>query len=301
MFIVPTWKRPEKLRRLFRALRETETTAPGLVCIQGDDQLPAYKDVIEERPSNWEWMCTDTNYGWVKILNMLPCIRPQLEWYGVINDDHAPVTKHWDRLMLSLCGPWNVVSCLDNSREIQWRASGPLLAGGEMVRTCGFFMPPCTWHICGDDWWQLVGRAFSIWKVAANVRVDQPDSAIFAIDHGLTAGDETHDSSYRDFGTQIAQYHRWVAEYGGDIMARLRIVMQAAGALPDSETGRFVIAKEIDDGVDRIRQSIFCSQSAAAISDQNSGSRGNGKGIPFTGPTFEDQAPNHRLESPEQH
>jgi len=145
-------------------------------------------------------------------------------------------------------------------------------------------MPPCTWHICGDDWWQLVGRAFSIWKVAANVRVNQPDSAIFAIDHGLTAGDETHDSSYRDFGSQIAMYHRWVAEYGGDIMARLRVVMQAAGALPDQETGRFVIAKEKANGVDghhRIGQVVFPPQSEQAKQDQDAGIRGNGSGIPL--------------------
>lgn len=244
MFIVPTWKRPDKLARLLSALKETETTAPGIVIIQGDDQKDAYLPAIENRPENWEWICVQQNVGWVRALNLILRIRPQCKWYGVLNDDHLPITKRWDSLMLSLCGPWNIVTSLDNSKEVQWRASGPLIAGGELLRTVGFFMPPCTWHICGDDWWQMLGRAFSIWRVAANVRVDQPDSAIFASNFDKEVmGDETHQSSYQDWHGQVAAYHRWLAEDGGDIMARLRVVMQAAGALPSEETGRFVVAK----------------------------------------------------------
>ncbi|MDE2020627.1 MAG: hypothetical protein KGJ13_09855, partial [Patescibacteria group bacterium] len=226
------------------SMRETETTAPGLIIINGPDCLEEYKSVIELRPSNWEWISLETNVGWVRALNAAIAIRPQKEWYAVINDDHVPITKNWDALMLKLIGPWNLVTCLDNSREVQWRASGPLIAGGELLRTCGFFMPPCNWHICGDDWWQLVGRAFSLWRVAANVRVDQPDSAIFAMDNAADAKpDETHESSYGDFWTQVGLYHRWLAEQGGDIMEKLRVVLQANGELKERQEGRFVIVK----------------------------------------------------------
>lgn len=246
MFICPTWKRPQKLKRMLEALAKTETSAPGFICINGPEMWAEYEEVIKLRPPNWEWIRVEQNVGWVRALNSVMTLRPQKEWYGVINDDHVPMTKHWDQLMLKLSGPWDMVTCLDNSKEIQWRASGPLICGGELLRTVGFFMPPCNWHICGDDWWQLVGRAFSLWRVAANVRVDQPDSAIFALDNSADPNekpDETHESSYQDFGNQVMIYHRWLAEHGGDIMARLRVVLQANGALSDSERGRFVTAK----------------------------------------------------------
>ena len=243
MFVCPTWKRPDKLRRLLEAMRETQTIAPGMIIVQGNDQMEAYKPVIEIRPKNWEWICLERDVGWVQALNLMLKIRPQEKWYGVINDDHVPVTPEWDTKMLSLMGPWALVTCMDNSKEVQWRASGPLMAGGELLRTCGFFMPPCTWHICGDDWWQTVGRAFSIWKVACNVRVDQPDSAIFAVNNTKDfAPDETHQSSYGNWFEQVAQYHRWLAEAGGDTMEKLRLTMQANNVLPKQANGRFVIA-----------------------------------------------------------
>lgn len=244
MLICPTWKRPAKLKRLLEALRATGTTAPGIIIINGPECADEYKSVLELRPDNWEWISLETNVGWVRALNAVLTIRPQREWYGVINDDHVPITPNWDAMMLKLIGPWNLVTCLDNSHEVQWRASGPLIVGGELLRTCGFFMPPCNWHICGDDWWQLVGRAFSLWRVAANVRVDQPDSAIFAMDKaGYVVPDETHESAYGDFWNQICLYHRWLAEQGGDIMEKLRIVLQANGALKEQQEGRFVIVK----------------------------------------------------------
>lgn len=244
MFVCPTWKRPQKLARLLTALKDTRTTAPGMIIVQGDDQIEAYKPVLEQRPENWEWLCLQNNVGWVKALNAMLQIRPQEKWYGVINDDHEPVTPEWDRKMLSLSSPWSIVTCIDNSKEVQWRAAGPLIAGGELLRTCGFFMPPCNWHICGDDWWQFVGKALSIWKVAANVRVNQPDSAIFAMNNTKdSAPDEAHQSSYGDFYVQLALYHRWLAEHGGDTLERLRVVMQANGVLPTEQIGRFVISK----------------------------------------------------------
>lgn len=236
MFIVPTWRRPEKIRRLIQSLNDTQTSAPGLILIQGEDQKQEYLDAIAERPKNWEWLCTNVNVGWVHALNFLLKYKPQDNWYGVINDDHRPVTVGWDQKMLALAQPWGMVTCIDNDRETQWRASGPLILGGELVRATGFFMPPCTWHICGDDWWQFIGRAFGIWKVAANVRVDQ-DSPIFA----GAAHDETHASAYGTFHEQREQYHKWLASEGGSVAERLRIRMQAAGALGEAENGRFTI------------------------------------------------------------
>lgn len=234
MFIVPTWKRPHKLRRLMQALKETGTTAPGLVFLQGEEQKTEYLEVFKEMPANWTWIGSEGNVGWVKALNFLVRYKPQESWYGVINDDHVPITKQWDQKMLSLASPWGMVTCLDNDIEIQWRASGPLILGGELVRACGFFMPPCTWHICGDDWWQIVGKVFSIWRVAANVQVNQ-DSPIFSGE----PPDETHHSSYGNFFHQLGLYHRWLAQDGGNIMERLRIIMTAKGVLPMHEAGRF--------------------------------------------------------------
>lgn len=239
MFVLPTYKRAERLGEFFLEARRCGMTEPGVVIVQGKELQEEYAHVLEAcKPDNWDVVVSESNAGWVAAANHILELRPQEPWYGVLADDHLPRTQGWDVLLSQACGPWNVVSCADNSKEWTWRTGGINLVGGELARALGWIYPPCTWHICGDDWWQLAGKALSCWRCVVNVRVDAR-SPVFA----GTEWDETQKTSYSQFGQDLQKYHRWLGEHGGDVMEKLRVIMQAQGVLPDHSAGRFVTAK----------------------------------------------------------
>lgn len=238
MFILPTYKRPEKLRDFVGYARDFGMTAPVLVMVQGEENLPAYKPVLEELPENWKWLCLQHNIGMVAAFNMAFASNPNLDWYGCLGDDMLPKTERFDHKCLSLLEPYSIISCSDETADGYWRAAGINIMSGPLVRACGFMYPPCTWHICGDDWLQLVGKAFGIWRVATDVIVSNTGF--------LTTGkqqDETQKEAYKDFGNQIMQYHRWLAEHGGDVMERIRVQMMAAGLMPAEGVSRWRVSK----------------------------------------------------------
>jgi hypothetical protein len=239
MFILVTYKRPERLREFWQQAKANGMNTPGVVLLQGEDLLESYKQALEEKPENWDVMASKTNVGWVAGVNSILELKPREEWYGALADDHLPMTFGWDKKLSDACGPWDVVSCADNSREWTWRTGGVNLVGGDLARTVGWIYPPCTWHICGDDWWQLAGKALSCWKCVVDVRVHSR-SPVFA---GYE-WDETQKTGYAQFQQDLMKYHRWLGEHGGDVLEKLRVVMQARGVLPNRSIGRFVVSDE---------------------------------------------------------
>ena len=238
MFILPTYKRPKRLAEFFEASVGAGMTLPGIVVVQGSDQKQEYEDAVKDiKPDNWTIAVSQTNVGMVAATNWILEHRPQEEWYAMVGDDMLPSTEGFDVKMLSLTSPWSITSCMDNSKDVGWRTAGCMMWGGELVRTVGFLLPPVTWHICGDDWWQLVGKAFSIWNVAADVRINTK-SAIFAGGEW----DETQKTGYARFQDDMQKYHRWLADQGGEVMERLRVVMQANGVLSNTAKSRFVVS-----------------------------------------------------------
>ena len=238
MFFLPTYKRPDRLEKFITSYRETKATAPVYVMIQGRDNLEAYQYLTPQIPPNWKVALIEQNIGFVAALNYGLSVNPGLSWYGVICDDHEPKTFGWDQKLINSVTDWTFVSPIDNSDRNQWRHNGPPGWGGELIRAVGFVMPPCNWHMCGDDWWQLLGRTFSIWSVLINVRVDHQ----FVGNTG-DVGDETNESSYRDFDKELAKYHFWLGQHGVDIMERVRIFLQANDRLPKESSPKFIYAK----------------------------------------------------------
>jgi hypothetical protein len=236
MFVLPTWNRPEKLEAFFAAAKETNMTSPGAVFLQGKDQLEKYEAVLKNLPSNWICFVGETNIGLVSATNWVISQFKNETWYGLLCDDMLPKTQNWDTKLIKLAKDWNFVSCWDDSVNAHWRATGIMVLGGRLARTTGFILPPCCWHICGDDWWQVVGKALSIWKVAADVAIES------GMDREGPDVDETQQSAHRDFGVELIKYHRWLSEYGADVIERLRVMLQAHGALSDSTVGKFVVS-----------------------------------------------------------
>jgi len=212
MFIVPTYKRPERLKNLIQAYINTKATAPVYVLIQGNAEL--YDGI--EYPDIWTVEMLDKNLGLVAGLNYVYQKFPNKKWYGIICDDQMPITEGWDQTLLNLLTDWNMVSTDDTLNKNDWRMAGIPVFGGEFIRFCGFIAPPCTWHICCDDWWELVGKTCSNW-----IKSDAQSTHMTPETTGI-APDETYKTSYIDFDGQVSQYKQWLEVHGNQLLDRIK-------------------------------------------------------------------------------
>jgi len=212
MFILPTYKRPEKLKNAIKAYIDTKATEPFYLLIQGNSEL--YEGI--EYPNTWTVEVLENNIGLVAALNYVFNKFPNEPYYGLTCDDQQPVTEHWDKKLMESLTPWNIVTCQDTLNKNDWRMSGITAIGGDLVRFSGFIFPPCTWHICGDDWWELVTKTCGNW-----IKVDAFSTHITPETTGI-APDETYKTSYTDFDGQEAQYRHWLETHGNQLLDKIK-------------------------------------------------------------------------------
>lgn len=212
MFIVPTYKRPERLKNLIQAYTNTKAAAPVYVLIQGNAEL--YDGI--EYPDTWTVEILDKNLGLVAGLNYVYQKFPNEDYYGIICDDQQPNTDHWDKKLIEATTPWNMVTSQDTLNKNDWRMSGITVYGGDLIRFVDFIMPPCTWHICGDDWWELVAKTCNNW-----IKVDAQSTHITPETTGIDP-DETYQTSYTDFSGQVSRYKQWLVEKGTDLLSKIQ-------------------------------------------------------------------------------
>jgi hypothetical protein len=212
MFIVPTYKRPERLKNLVEAYINTKATAPIHVFIQGNAEM--YEGI--EYPSTWTIDILENNIGLVAATNLGFKKFPNEKWYGIMCDDQVPVSKEWDKTLLSLVTDWNIVTTDDTLNKNEWRLAGIPILGGEFIRACGFIMPPCTWHICSDDWWELVGKTCNNW-----IKSDAQSTHMTPETTGIEA-DETYKTSYTDFSGQVSRYNQWLVAEGNELLSKIQ-------------------------------------------------------------------------------
>jgi hypothetical protein len=212
MFILPTYKRPEKLKNFIKAYIDTKATVPVYLLIQGNSEM--YEGI--EYPDTWTVEILENNIGLVAAFNYVFNKFPNEPYYGLTCDDQQPVTEHWDKKLLESLTPWNIVTCQDTLNKNDWRMSGIAAIGGDLVRFSSFIMPPCTWHVCGDDWWELVAKTCGNW-----IKVDAFSTHITPETTGIEP-DETYQSSYKDFSVQVSQYNQWLVDKGNELLSKIQ-------------------------------------------------------------------------------
>jgi hypothetical protein len=212
MFILPTYKRPEKLKKVIQAYIDSKATVPVYLLIQGNAEM--YKGI--EYPDTWTVEILEKNIGLVAAFNYVFQKFPNETYYGLTTDDQHPVTEHWDKKLLENLTPWNIVTCQDTLNKNDWRMSGITMIGGDLIRCSNFIFPPCTWHICGDDWWELVAKNCNNWiKIDAFSTHMTPETT-------AVEPDETYQTSYKDFSVQVNQYNQWLVEEGTDLLSKIQ-------------------------------------------------------------------------------
>jgi len=148
MWLLPSRGRPHLAQRLFT---EGKFKTPGLLILDIGD-AESYEQV--KLPYGWEKIIRPRMFLSGK-LNAGFQHAPNEKWYGILNDDHVPLTKDWDaRLVEALDGP--LVWPKDNYAD---RISTPVM-DGDFVRKLGWVACPDLKHFYLDDVHELIADCF---------------------------------------------------------------------------------------------------------------------------------------------
>lgn len=149
MWLLPSRGRPHLAERLFK---EGRFSTPGLLILDGYDQHN-YSGV--KLPYGWDTLVTPRKMYLSEKLNLGFSHAPNEKWYGVLNDDHVPMTKDWDtKLIGALDGP--LIWPQDNYAD---RISTPVM-DGDFVRKIGWIACPDLKHFYIDDVHELIADCF---------------------------------------------------------------------------------------------------------------------------------------------
>jgi hypothetical protein len=127
---------------------EGKFQTPGLLIID-DDDYKNYRGI--ELPKGWEKVSIPRVFLSHK-LNAGVARKPNEPWYGILNDDHVPITADWDLKLVEACKPMTWPQ--DNYRG---RIS-TLVIDGDLVRTLGWISPPELNHFYIDDVHELLAE-----------------------------------------------------------------------------------------------------------------------------------------------
>lgn len=157
LILLPSLNRPSLVKNFFEAYQKTEATAPGLLLVDANDAcLDDYKRITI--PCNWTLVLTNSVQMGDKI-NEVKDRWWNLDWVGILNDDHYPITKGWDQKVIGQIKGYNIVSTNDNWKAPN-RLCGFICLSGKLIRELGWFFPPGVQHLYSDDAWEfLASRA----------------------------------------------------------------------------------------------------------------------------------------------
>lgn len=162
-WLIPSLNRAQQLKGFFYAYQATDGTTPGLVLVdKNDPSLEEYKNL--KYPPGWELQITEAVSMGDKVREVFEKVS-ELDWVGILNDDHRPRTKDWDKKIVGHINGHNVIFTNDGPNPDQrWnfpsRLCGAICFSGKILKTLGYMFPPNLHHFFSDDvWGTLFGKA----------------------------------------------------------------------------------------------------------------------------------------------
>lgn len=163
MWLLPSLNRAGQLKGFFDAYLSTDGTTPGLVLVDKNDlSIEEYKKL--KYPQGWELQITDSITMGDKVREVFDTVS-DLDWVGILNDDHRPRTKDWDKRVVAHITGCNVVFTNDGPAPDQrWnfpnRLCGAIAFSGKLLRDLGYMFPKNLHHFFSDDVWGILfGKA----------------------------------------------------------------------------------------------------------------------------------------------
>ena len=154
MIVLPTYGRPENLRRFVKAYKETNATLPISVVFNADNAF-CYNDI--ETPPHWKRISAPVGSRLGDIFKLMFKKYPNDTYYGMVADDVLPETERWDTIMAEACQPDKIVWGMDGIQNARLPVH-PFI-GGDLLRKLGWWACPGLKHWYVDNVWKCVADA----------------------------------------------------------------------------------------------------------------------------------------------
>jgi len=146
MWIVPSRGRPHLAQRLF----DCPIKEKGVLVVDEDDAADYSKVRL---PFDW-LVVTNIRAPLSAKLNATFDAYPNEPWYGILNDDHLPITPGWEDAIIHAAGQQSMAWPHDNyAQRISCHVKG-----GDLVRLLGWFVCPRMKHFWLDDADELIAK-----------------------------------------------------------------------------------------------------------------------------------------------
>lgn len=177
IWLLPTLNRISLLKEFIAAFKQSEGSTEGLILTDKEDYL-ANQDGYDslELPKGWAIYKTNARQMGDKCREIYDLYK-DLDWVGILNDDHRPRTLHFDTKLLAQLTGSNILGCNDGpSIDKPWQAPGRLCGAivfsGSIIRSLGYFFPPGIQHLYSDNAWELLAANAQCGQILMDICVE---------------------------------------------------------------------------------------------------------------------------------
>lgn len=213
LWLVPSYKRPQRLAKLLASIKEHGVQTKGLVLLSADD------------PNDYTTLAMPDGWGAVKlqveaegrngVLAQYFRDFPDMVWYGLLEDDHVVQTADWDAKLVGACPPYGFASAND-----QWlapsRMRGAKVIDGDLVRAMGGFAPEGTRHSFMHELQEDIAANFKCWQYVPDVVVTEEHP-----NNGKAVTDEVYQRSVGWLASDSEAFQKHNAEKRLDMFQRI--------------------------------------------------------------------------------
>jgi len=170
IWLLPSYKRPQRLQKLLNSIIEVGSTTRGLVLTDASDEYDYSTMAV---PPGWGIVkLTVETEGRNAVINRFFSDNPIYGWYGLLEDDMVVRTKDWDKKMVEACDPYGFVTAND-----KWltpaRLRGAKIVGGNLLRLMGRFAPEGCRHSFMHEFHEDIAVNFRCGKNLADVVIEE--------------------------------------------------------------------------------------------------------------------------------
>lgn len=170
LWLVPSYKRPQRLQKLLSSIKEHGVKTKGLVLLSSDDDTEYGGLTV---PDGWGVVkLQDATEGRNAVLNQYFKDFPNYGWYGLLEDDMVVRTPDWDVKLVQGCPSYGFSTAND-----KWlapsRARGAKVLDGDLVRAMGGMAPEGTKHSFLHEMHEDIGANFRCWNYLPEVVVEE--------------------------------------------------------------------------------------------------------------------------------
>jgi hypothetical protein len=202
MWFMPSYGRPERLRDLLDAPGGWPSQVNVLVN-KDDPARGEYEKYLRFPDRPWILVSIPAGSRCADAHRFITSEFPGQPFYGLLCDDHWPVTPGWWKAMEEAAGDCFIVVPNGEPNFPLFRNAGAF--GGGLVRAMGSLVPCAVKHNFEDNLWDTVAKDFGILKPLPDVFVEHKHWR-----HGTAKRDMTYERGSADFESDRAIFQEWM-------------------------------------------------------------------------------------------